>query len=374
MRAGISSAPLGNLPPEHRVGTQRFLGRLEAACAKGSISDACAKIVARHVVRLAERGRNPSNTGNIEDLFFFTLASTGDPSRAYAQALADSVKVVPLSPDAKLLPTLRSLDGHRRYETVGQLDHLGPGDRMLVAHTMVAFGDEEMWASAVEFAMADTGCGPSEAERRAYRMAVHSQHHPSSAFVLARVRGLTIDCASIYPAAGYDAETTAWAQRFYDVCAEYRPDWTKCFLRGAIPSEREWSKWRSRYHEARAHLVPELRYQLSSDTLTNFLDGTLESGKWTDACVFFGGVERAQDVPAYVAGIVNQYLAELVALHDRPVQELIDACGEALARWGIGFSKGRAVVIDLTPEKRELLDEQFGQSIQRLHESRRRSA
>ena len=110
---------------------------------------------------------------------------------------------------------------------------------------------------------------------------------------------------------------------------------------------------------ARAKLPPELIYQLSSDTLTNFLDGTLESGKWTDATVFFGGVTASADVPQAIARIVNQYIAEHVALHDRPISELTVACAPTLAPWGIGFENDRAVVLTEAPEKGEILRQQF---------------
>ena len=128
---------------------------------------------------------------------------------------------------------------------------------------------------------------------------------------------------------------------------------------GQIPDGPSWAEWRARYLAARAKLPPELIYQLSSDTLTNFLDGTLESGKWTDATVFFGGVTASADVPQAIARIVNQYIAEHVALHDRPISELTVACAPTLAPWGIGFENDRAVVLTETPEKGEILRQQF---------------
>ncbi|MDP6927503.1 MAG: hypothetical protein QGG84_10500, partial [Rhodospirillales bacterium] len=96
------------------------------------------------------------------------------------------------------------------------------------------------------------------------------------------------------------------------------------------------------------------------DTLTNFLDGTMESGKWTDASIMFGGVTSAQEIPTALARIVNQYIAEHVALHDRPAEELVDAVAEPLKPWGVTFSSGRAVAMESGAiEKSEALEAQF---------------
>ena len=332
----------------------------------GALTDAQAEVVAEHLIRLGERGRNPANTGNIEDLFCHTLEDTNDPVRAYAQALADSVKVVPMDDEAKLYPTLRSRDGKQSYDKVGDFAHLSPGDKMLVTHTMVAFGDDEMWASAAEFVqLSHPDFDEAAVDREVAKMAVQSQHLPSSSFVLARASGLTICCEDLYRRAGYSVAEVADAQRFYDVCAEYDPAFTASFLNGHIPEGEPWDSWRARYLEARAKLPSELIYQLSSDTLTNFLDGTLESGKWTDASVFFGGVSQSTDVPEAIARIVNQYIAEHVALHDRPANELTVACAPTLEPWGIGFENDRAVVLTQSPEKAELLREQFDAAMAR---------
>ncbi len=354
-----------SIPAEHRPGTLRFLERLDRA--RGVLDEAQRAIVAEHVIRLGERGRNPANTGNIEDLFFHTLEDTGDACRAFAQALADSAKVVPLPAEAPLFPALRTVDGARSFHRVGDLSHLAPGDVMLISHTMVAYGDAEMWRSARAFVAATrTGLDEEELERQVYRMAVQSQHLPSSAFVMGRARGFSIECQPMYERAGYDESMGRNAQRFYDVCSRFQPEWTDAFRGGVVPASPEWMAWREEYLETRAHLPPELQYQLSSDTLTNFLEGTLESGKWTDASVQFGGVSRVEDVPVNVARIVNQYMAEHVALHDRPAEELIDACAASLLRWGIGFVGGQAQVVTLSPEKRRQLEEQFASALARF--------
>ncbi|HJL42194.1 MAG TPA: hypothetical protein RMG48_12915 [Myxococcales bacterium LLY-WYZ-16_1] len=348
------------LSPSHQRGILRFCARLDTFVEEARLNRPQAEVIVEHLVRLGERRRNPANTGNIEDLFCHTLVDTGDVLRAYAQVLADSCKVVPLDSDAPLWPALRTPDGARWYEQVGDLDHLSDGDAMLVSHTMVAYGDTEMWSSARDLVRATEPQLPGpEVEQEVARMAVQSQHLPSSAFVLARAHGLTIDCPPLYAAAGYDEIQIRNAQRFYDICSEFEPRWADAFVEGFIPTDQAWTRWRRAFLEARKALPPELVYQLSSDTLTNFLEGTLESGKWTDASVFFGGVTRAEDVPSHLARIVNQYLAEHVALHDRPATELVRAVAEPLRPWGIGFSQGRAHVASSHPPKQAELQVQF---------------
>lgn len=354
------------LGEDHQRGIVRFLTRLEGYVNAGALSVAQAEVVGLHLIRLGERGRNPANTGNIEDLFCHTLNDTGDVIRAYAQALADSVKVVPMDPEAPLLPPMRKLDGSEWYAKVGDFHYLSEGDRMLVTHTMVAYGDPEMWASAAELVrVTRPKLSETAVQQEVAKMAVQSQHLPSSSFVLARAAGLTIWCGELYARAGYDADQIEAAQIFYDICAEFLPQWSGDFVVGNIPSGPVWQDWRRRYLEARALLPSELIYQLCSDTLTNFLEGTLESGKWTDATVFFGGVGEATEVPQAIATIVNQYIAEHVALHDRPARELTVACAPTLAPWGIGFQDDRAVVLTQTPEKSELLKAQFDAAMAR---------
>jgi len=348
------------LSPEHQRTTRRFIERLRSFQAEGRLTADQVHVVTEHLVRLGERGRNPANTGNIEDLFCHTLIDTRDPLRAYAQALADSVKIVPMEPDAALWPRMRTRDRSRWYARVRDFDHLDDADVMLVTHTMVAFGDDEMWKSATRMVyVTRPELETPEVEREVSKMAVQSQHLPSSSFVLARAHGLTLDCAPIYRAAGYDEATIDAAQRFYDVCSEFDPSWTEAFVEGHIPDGPRWTDWRLAFLEGRKSLPRELVYQLSSDTLTNFLDGTLESGKWTDASVFFGGVTRPDDVPHHIARIVNQYIAEHVALHDRPAAELVAATRDALRPWGIDFVEQRAIVSSRRPEKLDKLEDQF---------------
>ena len=349
---------LSALSSEHQRGIRRFRKRLEDFIEQGMLTTAQARVVTEHLLRLGERARNPANTGNIEDLFCYTLHDTGDPIRAYAQALADSVKVVPLDPQARLFPEL--ISGTQRFRTVGDLHHLSQGDRMLVAHTMVAYGDQEMWSSACQLVRL-TLSNPTEdaVQRQVARMAVQSQHLPSSTFVLARASSLSIDCRPLYEAAGYNEGQIQAAQSFYDICACFEPRWADDFMDGRVPQDPDWARWREQYLSNRALLPSELIYQLASDTLTNFLEGTLESGKWTDASVTFGGVERVQDLPGAIARIVNQYIAEHIALHDRPASDLTIACAKPLRPWGISFQDDRAVVMAEPPEKADLLQVQF---------------
>lgn len=357
---------------EHQRGIGRFRKRLEDFVEQAMLTAPQAQVVIEHLLRLGERGRNPANTGNIEDLFCYTLQDTGDPVRAYAQALADSVKVVPMDPDARLFPVIRR--GEQTYHRVGDLTHLSEGDRMLVAHTMVAYGDAEMWASACQLVRLTLKTDAEDTvQRQVARMAVQSQHLPSSSFILARAASLTIECRPLYEAAGYSEADVVAAQAFYDTCAEFEPRWAADFGDGRVPLDQRWERWRERYLSARAKLPSELIYQLSSDTLTNFLDGTLESGKWTDASVTFGGVDRVEDLPTALARIVNQYIAEHIALHDRPASDLTVACAEPLRPWGIAFRNDRAVVVSERPEKADLLREQFEAAWSRKQNSARRS-
>ncbi|MEL6190073.1 MAG: hypothetical protein AAFU79_36065, partial [Myxococcota bacterium] len=324
------------LTEAHRKGFERFHRRLRGFESDGHLDRDQIDVLLEHLLRLGERDRNPANTGNIEDLFCHTLTDTGDAIRAYAQALADSVKVVPMDPQAKLLPALRTPDGAAWFHRVGDLAEMSEPDRMLVTHTMVAYGDDEMWSSASDFVRAThKGFTESEVDREVAKMAVQSQHLPSSSFVLARARGLTLDCGPLWARAGFSAQEGAEAQRFFDICATFDPTWTETFLDGLIPTSSGWRTWRREYLQARTKLPEELIYQLSSDTLTNFLDGTLESGKWTDASVAFHGVRDPNYLPDAIARIVNQYVAEHVALHDRPAREIAAACAKTLLPWGI---------------------------------------
>ncbi len=351
---------LAALSEDHQRGILRFQRRLVEFKKSGLLLDAQCAIVEEYLLRLGERRRNPANTGNIEDLFCYTLADTRDPIRAFAQALADSVKVVPMDDDATLYPRVRSIRSSESYTKVGDFKHLDAGDKMLVTHTMVAYGDAEMRAAAAELlSISKPGIDSAGIDRELAKMAVQSQHHPSSTFVLARAQGLTIELADLYSQAGYTDQQAKDAQSFYDICAEYQPRWTKDFLAGDIPAGEEWEHWRARYIEARRGLPEELVYQLASDTLTNFLQGTLESGKWTDASVMFGGVTNARDIPPAIARIVNQYIAEHIALHDGPAVDLTLACADTLRPWGIGFENDRAVVLPEGPQKTAALRLQF---------------
>ena len=349
-----------HLSPAHRRGFDRFRGRLLGFQRQARLTPRQVDVVLEHLLRLGERDRNPANTGNIEDLFCHTLDDTGDPIRAYAQALADSVKVVPMDETAKLLPALRTLEGSRWFYRVGDLSTMSDEDRMLVTHTMVAYGDDEMWASAEDFVRATyPGTTNGSVDREVARMAVQSQHLPSSSFVLARAHGLTLECRELWARAGYPEADIERSQAFFDICATFEPAWAQTFVEGAIPVSSAWASWRKKYLDARRHLPPELIYQLSSDTLTNFFEGTLESGKWTDASVAFHGVRDPGELPDAIARIVNQYLAEHIALHDRPAHEIASACAPALYPWGIRFEGDRAVVFSRSPEKAALLKEQF---------------
>lgn len=348
------------LPEAHRRGIQRFRKRGIDLIARGFLNPRQAEILVEHLLLLAERQLNPANTGNLEDLFCYTLVDTRDPVRAFAQVLADSVKVVPMDENAPLWPRIRRLADAKVCARVRDLEGYDAGDKMLISHTMVAYGDPQIRALAASFVRATKPeLAEQDVEREVAKMAVQSQHGPSSTFVLARMHGLTVDVGDLYRAAGYDEEQVADAQAFYDVCATFRPEWVHVFLAGGTPESPEWERWRELYLSLRQRLPSELIYQLSSDTLTNFLEGTLESGKWTDASIFFGGVTEAKEIPKALAQIVNQYIAEHVALHDRPAQELMEAVEQPLEPWGVGFSSGRAIPLPEGPRKIDELRAQF---------------
>lgn len=349
------------LDPRHQVAINRFDKKLSQAVENERLNAKQYSVVLEHLVRLGELNRNAANTGNLQDLFCYTLEDTRNPVRAYAQALADSIKVVPMDENAILYPRLRETTSGKLISHVRDLENLGPADKMLVAHTMVAYGDSEIAASARNFISATIPEASSDdIEREFARMVVQSQHGPSSTFVLARARNLTIELDEVYERAGYNSSVIEEASKFYKVCAQFDPAWVQPFLSGFIPTSSAWARWRYDYLNRRQHLPDELIYQLSSDTLTNFLDGTMHSGKWTDASIMFGGVTEAEQIPSALARIVNQYIAEHVALHDRPAQELVDAVAEPLKPWGIAFSQGRAVAVDHEAvEKSEELRTQF---------------
>jgi hypothetical protein len=357
----INEARRAALSHRHQVAINRFDEKLRAAIETKQLNDDQYAVVIEHLIRLGERNRNAANTGNLQDLFCYTLTDTKNPIRAYAQALADSIKVVPMDEDAVLYPRLRDASTGKLIHRIRDLDTLGPADKMLVAHTMVAYGDSEMTNSAHSFIRATIpSASENDIEREFARMVVQSQHGPSSTFVLARARNLTVELDELYERAGYAAQVIQEATEFYRVCAQFDPSWVQPFLSGFIPTTSAWSRWRYDYLNRRQHLPDELIYQLSSDTLTNFLDGTMQSGKWTDASIMFGGVTEANQIPGALARIVNQYIAEHVALHDRPAQELLDAVAEPLKPWGIAFSSGRAVAIEHDAvEKSDELQSQF---------------
>ena len=121
MSQSIDQAPsrlkarLEALSEEHQRGTLRFYRRVEEFTQAGLLTKDQAAIVTEHLFRLGERGRNPANTGNIEDLFCHTLSDTKDPIRAYAQALADSVAGITFSVIGVVQwhrGNVKSLEGH----------------------------------------------------------------------------------------------------------------------------------------------------------------------------------------------------------------------------------------------------------------------
>lgn len=359
-------ARLSALSHEHQDSLRPFFHGLDAFVSKQALSRAAAAVVKGHLLLLAERGGSPSNTGNLEDLFVYTLADTQDPIRSFAQVLADSAKVVPMPEDSPLWPPLRGLTDQKRYTRISDLVDLSDGDRMLVCHTMVAYADPDYLAAAE--AMVRTQApelDPAGTAQAVAKMAVQSQHLPSSTFVMARASGLTHECAELYRQAGYSEAKAEAAQAFYDVCAAFEPPWADAFADGYIPTDPRWPTWRRAYLKLRQNLPEELIYQLASDTRTNFGPATLESGKWTEAVVAFGDVDTPEQVPSALARTVNQYLAEHVALHDQPRAPLIEAWTHCLAPWGIAFEDGRAFAHSDRPARFSRIQAQFESALHR---------
>lgn len=351
------------LGPLHRPEVSAFVDRVEAARAAGRLNAEQAAIVAEHAVRLGERQRDPANTGNIEDLFFHTLEDTGDPTQAFAQALADSIKTVPLASTTPLYPALiRTRDG-RRVTEAGGLEDLGPMDTMLVSHTMAAYGDPEMWTAAERFVAATHPDLDRVAQQHeAHRMAAQSQHLPSCTFVMARAHGYTLDVEPLYERAGFAAERGRAARAFYDHCAAFAPEWANTFALGTSPTTPDWRSWAERFRDLQTALPNALRYQLYSDTMTNFLEGTMRSGKWTDTVVRAGLVRSRDDLISGVCAIANQYLAEYDALHGRPIRELIERWQSALKPWGIRFADDRAEPAPGRCEREDAWDQQWARA------------
>lgn len=338
---------LAKLPAVYKASTISFANDLQAAVAEGLLSERQSAIVLDHVLRLGERGRNPANTGNVQDLFFYTLRDTGDPIRAMAQLLADSIKIVPMPEDAVLIPPMRDVrDGKKDgavFRTVGEL-FLNPGQKMLCCHTNIAYSDEEQAASARAMIKATVPHARLvKKEQLFWRMVVQSQHMPSSSFVLAAVRGLSFEIDDIYAKAGYSAEETAAARAFYEVSSRFNPQWLGAFINAQPRTDAAYLAWLDEYRAARAGLPEDLKYQLMTDTLTNFCTGTMTSGKWVDSTVAFSGVKTMEELPAAIAKVVNQYMAEFIDLQGESAQSFVKVVKPLVADFGIDYDKASGI-------------------------------
>jgi hypothetical protein len=356
---------LSRLSPAHQVETRLFVRDLNEAIGAKLVTEAEAAIVAEHVIELGERGRNASNTGNLRDLFVHTLRETRDPVRAFAQVLADSVKVVPMPDDAQLEPPLRVIYGSRTgpIERISDLP-VPAFVKMLVAHTAVAYSDPRM-AEAMRAMIRAThqDASPPEVERRLGEAALQSQHLPSSSFVMSFGSGMKLDVLAM-KGVSLPPEDRALFAALFEVAAEFDPTWLKAFKRGEAPRGHRFEQWQARYRAAVDGLPGEvgdaLRYQLATDTLTNFCEGTMSSGKWFDAVVRFEGARTRAEAIAGVARIVRQYQAEWTILHGRPLEEMNATVGPVLARYGIGFDEqGLAELRTDSPELRRAIDTQI---------------
>ncbi len=340
--AAISARILA-LKPEHQESAKRFAAELEAVVNEGLLNQKQADIVLNHVLRLGERGRNAANTGNVQDLFFYTLRDTKDPLRALAQLLADSIKIVPMPEEAELIPPVRDAregeDNGKIYHHISELP-LNPGQKMLTMHTNIAYSDSEQAETARAMIKATfPRCRQVKKEMLFWRMVAQSQHMPSSSFVLAAARGLVFETAEIFTKAGYSEAEVAAAGKFFAVASRFNPAWLGPFINALPRTDAAYLAWLKEYQAARKGLPLELKYQLMTDTLTNFCAGTMASGKWVDSVVAFSGVKTLEELPAAIAKVVNQYMAEFIDLQGEPAEHFIATVKPLLVDYGIVFDK-----------------------------------
>ncbi len=341
------NARILSLKPEHQEPTKRFAKELEAVVKEGLLNQKQADIVLNHVLRLGERGRNPANTGNVHDLFFYTLRDTKDPLRALAQLLADSIKIVPMPEDAELIPPLRDVregeNNGKIYHHIGEL-FLNPGQKMLCCHTNIAYSDSEQAETARAMIKATfPRARIAKKEQLFWRMVAQSQHMPSSSFVLAAVRGLSFEIREIFEKAGYSEAEISSAEKFFVISSHFSPAWLGPFVNALPRTDAAYLAWLKEYQEARSGLPEELKYQLMTDTLTNFCPGTMASGKWVDSVVAFSGVKTMEELPAAIAKVVNQYMAEFIDLQCEPAERFITTVKPLVADFGIIFDKKRSL-------------------------------
>lgn len=364
-----NDARIAKLPEAHQEAIARFSADLTKAVSDKLLSQKQSDIVLEHVIRLGERGRNPANTGNVQDLFFYTLRDTKDPLRALAQLLADSIKIVPMPEDAELMPPMKDVregaDNGKIYHTVGEL-FLNPGQKMLCCHTNIAYTDEEQAATAKAMIKATyPHARLVKKEQLFWRMVAQSQHMPSSSFVLAAVRGLSFEVHDLFTKAGYSEEEIAAADKFYEVSSRFNPKWLGAFINAQPRTDEEYLAWLKEYQAARQNLPEDLKYQLMTDTLTNFCNGTMTSGKWVDSTVAFSGVKTMAELPAAIAKVVNQYMAEFIDLQVESAQEFIKVITPLVADFGIIFDSEKQIFAasGKDPVKAELMAKQLEASL-----------
>jgi len=349
---------------DHVYAYRRFAKAIRRFLSSKVLSDKQAEIVLDHVELLAKRDYNAANTGNLEDLFTYTLQDTKDPVRAFAQMLADSTKIVPMPAQAKLLPPVKdkrpkSVTRNKTLRRVEQLELAGP-QAMLVTHTNVAYSDPEFAEEARAMLKATyPRSRASTLERRFQRMVMQSQHMPSSSFVLAAATGLVFQTKKLFTDAGCTKKQIAAAHGFFSTAAEFNPKWLGLFMSAGPRDDPSYLAWLDRYHQHRAGLPDDLKYQLYTDTLTNFLPGTMHSGKWVDAVVQFSNVRKLDGVPPALAKVVNQYLAEFVDLHRGSPKLFVRVVKKSLAKFGVVFRDGRFCDDEVPEHEVELVRHQF---------------
>lgn len=344
------------MPEEFQADAYRFKYRLKLCRESGRLNELQADLVMKFILHLGEGGYSPSNTGNLEDLFFYTLLDTNNHNQAFAQLIADSDKRVHVNHDRKFAFPLAADYGVRK-NSMSEMEGFSDLDKMLVAHTLVAFGSQYRKRFVMEFAQT-TGDGSATF---LLRSALQAQHMPSSTFIMSRMQGHYPWVTDAYLEAGYSEWIAKRTQDFYMHAAEFDPEWEESFAKGEAPHCVEYGLWQKHFLDFRKQLTPELQYQLRTDKTTNFLTGTMSSGKWMNILVAQGDVESPQDFPLALSNLLNRYSNEFVKLEDRPISEIIDLWeANGIKDFGIYFDRDElAVPASPTPEKADLMISQF---------------
>jgi hypothetical protein len=215
---------------------------------------------------------------------------------------------------------------------------------MLIWHTSFAFVDPVSSQQMTKMmATMHPELSKSALARELARVALAMQHLPSSSFVLAKAAeaGVKIYVEDLARAAGYSPEQAEQFQHFYNVSGTFKSEWLPSFSTPEGPTGSEFGQWKAKYRQAYKQLPSHLKFQLWTDTLTNF--GTGSMAKWLP----IAKSQVPQGIPVTVdsilqtlATIVLQYQNEWVHLHGRSAKSFIEANQERLREYGIIFEAG----------------------------------